>query len=91
MYICIRMPTFPHTAAAKEVVTKPEQMPAKTASAAKPAVSAATSVAKGVCTCACACACVCVCPQQAWQQLCRQYGVATGSRLLKIIGLFCRI
>jgi len=39
-----------------------------------------------VCVCVCMCVFVCVCVS--W--ICR-YGVATISRLLKIIGLFCRI
>ena len=53
-----------------------------------------------MCLCVCVCVCVCVCARvsvhvcvgmrvRRWEGEC--YGVASISRLLKIIGLFCRI
>jgi len=41
-----------------------------------------------VCVCVCACVCVCVCVCMLSESC---YGVAAISRLLEIIGLFCRI
>ena len=45
-----------------------------------------------VCVCVCVCARVCACMNfmQVLEILSRPYGVATISRLLKIIGLFCK-
>ena len=48
-----------------------------------------------VCWCACArasvCACVRACEHVCVCDVVREYGVATISRLLKIMGLFCRV
>ena len=47
-----------------------------------------------MCVCMCACVCVCVCASCLWkyqmQLHCTIYGVATISRMLKNIGLFCK-